>query len=191
MKRTIAAIVLICLLGIMPPVHATSDDDLELARLLTIEQIDRMHGLTFEAYVCRVLETQGYTVENIRASNDYGVDAVASRGKDRIAIQIKRSKHPIDRRAISDASAGKDFYKCNRAMVVTNSTLTDSAKKFARAIGCQIVERRELLVWIARFKEGTRRPSSKPEKATEPEQSVRGDSGKAAADGALTGAPQR
>lgn len=185
MKRTIAAIVLICLFGIMPPVHATSDDDLELARLLTIEQIDRMHGLTFEAYVCRVLETQGYNVENIRASNDFGVDAVASRGKDRIAIQIKRSKHPIDRRAISDASAGKVFYKCNKAMVITNSTLTDSAMKFAQAIGCQIVDRDEFLRWVAHFKKGTRRPSSEPEKPAEPEPAPGPVPSKAAADGGL------
>jgi len=183
MKRIIVATALTWTLGIMPSAQATSEDDLELARLLTIEQIDRMHGLTFEAYVCRILETQGYIVENIRASNDYGVDAVVSRGKDSIAIQIKRSKHPIDRRAISDASAGKDFYKCNRAMVVTNSTLTDSAKKFAQAIGCQIVERRELLVWIAEFKDGTRRPSSEPEKTVEPEPAPRHVPSKAAADG--------
>jgi HJR/Mrr/RecB family endonuclease len=191
MKRIIAAIVVTWIWGAVPSTQATSRDDLELARLLTIEQVDGMHGLTFEAYVCRILETQGYAVENIRASNDYGVDAVASRGKDRIAIQIKRSKHPIDRQAISDASAGKEFYKCNRAMVVTNSTLTDSAKKFAEAIGCQVVERPDLLLWIAKFKEGTRRPSSQPEKSGEPEQSVGGDSGKAAEDGVPAGAPQR
>jgi len=136
---------------------------MELARLLTIEQVDRMHGLTFEAYVCKLLESQGYAVENIRASNDYGVDAIATMGEERIAVQIKRSKNPINRSAISDASAGKDYYKCSKAMVVTNSRLTDNAKIFAEGIGCVTVERDDLLVWIENFKKGTKRPSSEPD----------------------------
>ena len=126
MLRTTIAILFLALSGFTSTAKATSEDDLELARLLTIDQIDRMHGLTFEIYVCRLLESRGYDVENIRASSDYGVDAVASKGDDRIAIQIKRSKHPIDRRAISDASAGMAFYKCNKAMVITNSTASKS-----------------------------------------------------------------
>ncbi len=159
MKTLVAVIAYIAFGFAAGLVQAASEDDLELTRLLTIEQIDRMHGLTFEAYVCRLLESQGYAVENIRASNDFGVDAIARKGEESIAIQIKRSKHPIDRRAISDASAGKAFYKCTRAMVVTNSTLTQSAKAFAEGIQCKVVEREEFLAWVAVFKEGSKRPS--------------------------------
>jgi hypothetical protein len=68
----------------------------------------------------------------------------------------------LDRRAISDASAGKDFHKCKRAMVITNSTLTGSAKKFAAEIQCAVVERTKLLEWIAKFKQETKRPSEGP-----------------------------
>ena len=163
MKSMVTAIVLFSLLTVCCSAAGTSsEDDMELARLLTIEQVDRMHGLTFEAYVCKLLESQGYAVENIRASNDYGVDVIASKGKEKIAIQIKRSKNPIDRHAISDASAGKDFYKCRKAMLITNSTLTDSARMFAKEIGCETVERTEFLAWVETFKQGTKRPSSEP-----------------------------
>ncbi len=159
MRHVLAGIIASFFLYVIAPALATSEDDMELTRILTVEQIDLMHGVTFETYVCKILESQGYTVENIRASNDYGVDAIASKGEDKIAIQIKRSKYPIDRRAVSDAGAGKDFYKCKRAMVITNNTLTESAKKFAAEIQCTVVEREELLKWIAKFKQETKRPS--------------------------------
>jgi len=162
MKR-IGTVIVFSLLAVCCYAAPSSQDDMELARLLTIEQVDRMHGLTFEAYVCKLLESQGYAVENIRASNDYGVDAIATMGEERIAVQIKRSKNPINRSAISDASAGKDYYKCSKAMVVTNSRLTDNAKIFAEGIGCVTVERDDLLVWIENFKKGTKRPSSEPD----------------------------
>lgn len=163
MKSRVAAIALFSLLTVCCSAAGTStEDDMELARLLTMEQVDCMHGLTFEAYVCKLLESQGYAVENIRASNDYGVDAIASKGKEKIAVQIKRSKNPVDRHAISDASAGKEFHKCTSAMLVTNSTLTDNAKVFAKEIGCEAVERDALLGWVEVFKKGTKRPSSEP-----------------------------
>jgi HJR/Mrr/RecB family endonuclease len=154
MKITLAAMMLGACVCVVPSANAASEDDLELARVITVEQIDEMAGLTFEIYVCRVLESRGYEVENIRARNDFGVDAIAAKGEDRFAIQIKRSKHPIDRTAISDAAAGKEYYDCNRAMVVTNSRLTKSAKQFAEAIGCRVVERDEFLGWVEEFKKG-------------------------------------
>jgi HJR/Mrr/RecB family endonuclease len=162
MKR-IGTVIVFSLLAICCSAAPSSQDDMELARLLTIEQVDRMHGLTFEAYVCKLLQSQGYAAENIRASNDYGVDVIASKGKERIAIQIKRSKNPINRSAVSDAGAGKDYYKCSKAMLITNSRLTDSAREFARGIFCVTVERDDLLAWIEKFKQGTKRHSSEPD----------------------------
>ena len=51
MKSMGTAIVLFSLLAVCCLAGTSSQDDMELARLLTIEQVDRMHGLTFEAYV--------------------------------------------------------------------------------------------------------------------------------------------
>lgn len=45
---------------INPPV--TSDDDMEIARLIQDEEIKQMHWKTFQVYVCRLLESQGYTM---------------------------------------------------------------------------------------------------------------------------------
>jgi restriction system protein len=135
------------------PCHAGSESDMELARVITIDQIDKMAGLVFETYVCHLLTSQGYGVKNIRGTNDFGVDAVATKDGKRTAIQIKRSDNPIDRSAVSDATAGKKYYKCSQAMVITNSTPTKSAREFAREVNCPIIEREELLRWIAKFRQ--------------------------------------
>ncbi len=123
--------------------------DQELIKQLNIHNVDNMHGLTFELYICKLLENQGYNAENLRASNDFGTDIIATNKKARVSIQVKRSKHPIDRRAISDAVAGMAYYKCNQSMVVTNGHFTKPAKKFAREVGCTLIGRTQLIEWIA------------------------------------------
>jgi len=134
-------------------------EDQELIKQLTIDNVDVMHGLTFEIYVCKLLEHRGYKTRNLRASNDFGTDIIATKAKDTYSIQVKRSKNPIDRKAISDAVAGMAYYKCNKSMVVTNSKFTKSAQQFAANTHCILIGRKELIAWITAYrKTATHRP---------------------------------
>ena len=110
--------------------------------------VDTMSGLAFEKIVCMLLERQGYEAGNMRASSDYGVDIIINKGKERIAVQVKRSKNKIARKAISDAVAGMKYYNCNKAMVVTNSEFTEDAREFARGTECILIDRTILQKWI-------------------------------------------
>ncbi len=65
-----------------------------------ITVVDGMSGSEFEKLVGRLMEKQGYEVGNLRGSNDYGVDIIANKGDDRIAVQIKRSKDRISRKPL-------------------------------------------------------------------------------------------
>ena len=127
--------------------------DQELIKQLTIDNIDVMHGLTFEIYVCKLLEQRGYKTQNLRASNDFGTDIIATKDKDTYSIQVKRSKNPIDRKAISDAIGGKEYYKCDKSMAVSNNVFTKQAKKFAKETGCVLIGREELIKWIAAYRQ--------------------------------------
>ena len=113
-----------------------------------IAAVDEMSGFKFEKLVGRLMEKQGYKVGNLRASNDYGVDLIANKGDDRTAVQVKRSKHKITRKAISDAVAGMKYYKCTKAMVVTNNRFTEDAREFARGTECILIDRSILLQWL-------------------------------------------
>lgn len=131
---------------VAPPLPAPS-------AALEISAIDAMSGQAFEAVVQRLLQFRGFQVGNLRGSNDYGVDLIATKGAERFAVQVKRSKSRVSRTAVSDAVAGRDYreYGCNAAMVVTNNEFTDDAREVARGTGCVLVGRPELLRWIAEF----------------------------------------
>jgi restriction system protein len=120
-------------------------------RAIQIANIDSMSGVEFEHYLQRLLTAQGYNVRVTQAVGDLGVDLVAARGTERIAIQAKRYKSKISRRAISDAVAGMQHYRCNRAMVITNSRFTPGAIMLARSTNCLLIDRDTLAHWIAQL----------------------------------------
>lgn len=120
----------------------------ELNRSLTIANIDYMNGLEFEHYISKILNSKGYKARVTRASNDYGVDIVASDKDDKYSIQVKRYNTNVSRRAVSDAVAGKSIYNCNKAMVITNSFYSPGAIELAKSTSCILVDRDELKLWI-------------------------------------------
>lgn len=122
---------------------------------IRLADIDHMPGLEFEAYVCKLMAHQGYgNVRNVRGSGDFGVDIIAERSGVRYAVQVKRYKSGVSRRAISDAVAGKYHFECDVAMVVTNSHFTRSAKVLAESTQCLLVDRDQLSDWIVAFQRG-------------------------------------
>jgi restriction system protein len=107
-----------------------------------------MNGVEFENYLKRLLKSRGYSVNMTGGSGDLGVDLIASRGSECVAIQVKRYSGAVTRRAISDAVAGMQHSRCNRAMVVTNSHFTTGARTLAHSTNCTLVDRNTLAEWI-------------------------------------------
>ncbi len=102
--------------------------------------VDRLTGLEFERHVENYLRCRGYRTELTKASGDFGVDIIAFKDDKKYAVQVKRYKGAVSRSAVSDAVAGKIYYRCDAAMVITNSTFTKSAKEMAQATGCLLYE---------------------------------------------------
>ena len=119
-----------------------------LARAITLAGVDTMTGREFERYIERVMSDRGYSVSLTPASNDFGVDIVADMNGVKHAVQVKRRKSKITGAAVSAAVAGKAYYGCEKAMVVTNSEFTEPATQLARANGCILINRTELAQWI-------------------------------------------
>ena len=117
-------------------------------RAIQIANIDSMTGIDFERYLQKLLTTQGYSARLTQASGDLGVDLVASRNGDKIAVQVKRYNSKVSRRAISDAVAGMQYYRCKKAMVITNNYFTPGAITLARSTGCILADRDTLARWI-------------------------------------------
>ena len=104
----------------------------ERLQKILVTEVDGMKGHDFERYVAEVLTMNGFRkVKVTRGSGDYGIDVTASLDKENYAIQCKRSESKIGIKAIQEAHLGKDHYKADIAVVVTNNYFTKQAYEAA------------------------------------------------------------
>jgi HJR/Mrr/RecB family endonuclease len=120
-------------------------------RALRIADVDNMSGAQFEHYIDELLKGQGFRTTLTPTRNDYGVDIVAELDGIKYAIQCKRYGENISRDAVSDAVAGKHYYDCSQAMVVTNRYFRKGAIELANAAQCVLIDRDVLAGWIESF----------------------------------------
>jgi restriction system protein len=100
-----------------------------------VDEVDEMTGWEFERWLERFFTELGFEVERTPYRGDYGADFVLSWNGSRIAVQAKRSKQLIGLRAVQEVVAAKAYYRCDKAMVVTNGYFTDQALILGRSNG--------------------------------------------------------
>lgn len=119
-----------------------------------LSEIDEMDGGEFEEYVAALFRKLGYEASVTQQSRDFGVDVVAKRGRERIAIQVKRYAKAVSLGGVQQAVAGMHKYNCNKAMVVTNNYFTPGAQDLASHSSCELVDRDGLAGLIRRAQKG-------------------------------------
>lgn len=101
---------------------------------------DTMEGHDFEYYCADLLRKDGYcNVEVTQGSGDQGIDILAEKNGISFGIQCKCYSGNIGNSAVQQAFAGKTFYHCHIAAVLTNRYFTSSAK--------QLAEQNQVLLW--------------------------------------------
>lgn len=110
-----------------------------------LNKIDTMPGAMFEQRLRVLFKDLGYKVELTKASNDYGADLILSKDGIRTVVQAKRYRKKVGIKAIQEAVAAKGPYKCDKAMVVTNSFYTKQAWNLAKANDVVLWNRKELI----------------------------------------------
>jgi restriction system protein len=110
-----------------------------------ITELDNLNGLYFEKYLEILFKKLGYQVKRTRHRGDYGADFVIQKERIQTVVQAKRYKRAVGIKAIQEAVAAKEYYKCSRAMVVTNSYYSPQARKLARANQVELWDRRDLV----------------------------------------------
>ena len=79
--------------------------------------------------------------QSTKASGDFGVDVLAYRDGISFAIQCKRYNYDVGIEAVQQVYAGRAFYECHVAMVLTNQYFTPAARKLADKIGVVLWDR--------------------------------------------------
>jgi restriction system protein len=112
-----------------------------------LRQIDAMNGNDFENYVAARLRAAGYRVAMTRATGDFGVDLIARKGKERLAVQCKRYGRRVGAAAVQQVVAGSLLHGCTTTMVVSNQEFTPAAVQLAQVHACRLVGRARLSKW--------------------------------------------
>ncbi len=102
-----------------------------------------MTGIQYEYYVANKLQSMGYrNIRVTRGSGDHGADILAiSPDRKKCAIQCKHYAGKVGNKAVQEAHAGASYYKCDRAIVITNSLYTKQAIQDAKMIGVVLISR--------------------------------------------------
>lgn len=92
------------------------------------------NGHEYEFFVAEFLRRKGYQhVTVTRLSGDFGADIICMDAKGRkIAVQCKLYSRPVGYKAIQEVISGMQYYRCDQAMVVTNTTYTKQAVEAAQ-----------------------------------------------------------
>lgn len=93
------------------------------------------NGLAFEREIGAILAQAGYSVSFTPASGDQGVDLMAERRGERLAVQCKDYQAPVGNDAVQQVFSGGAFYRAQRNVVVARRGFTISALQLANSLG--------------------------------------------------------
>lgn len=112
-------------------------------------KFDYMEGHDFEYFCADLLRKNGFiNVEVTKGSGDQGIDIIAYKDDIKYGIQCKCYSSDINNKAVQEAFAGKTFYNCHVAVVLTNRHFTSSAKELAQRNGVLLWDREKLVELI-------------------------------------------
>jgi Restriction endonuclease len=102
--------------------------------------VDAMTGTQFESCLAVVFTRLGYAVE-LTETYDFGADLIVSKDGIRSAVQAKRQEKRMGEHAVQQAVAGRAYYRCELASVVTNAEIQPRARTLADIAGVSIMDR--------------------------------------------------
>lgn len=102
--------------------------------------INAMTWDEFEYYVAAWLKQRGYTNVRITEKYDLGVDIVAKKDGLTWGVQVKHYTGLVGIEAVRQVVVALKKYKCDRAMVITNSVFSRPAIELAKSQDCILID---------------------------------------------------
>lgn len=96
----------------------------------------------FEQLIAEYYQNEGYETEITPYSGDYGIDIIAQKGEERIAIQAKmygNSARKVNRETVMQLFGAMAYRQCNKAVIATNGTCMADAIEVANRLGVEIL----------------------------------------------------
>ena len=96
----------------------------------------------YEKFVADYFKAKNYKVKQTPYSNDYGVDVFAEKDDEKIAIQAKMygdSSRKINRQMIMEFYGAKDYFDCDKGIIVTDGEIINNAQEVAEILGIEVL----------------------------------------------------
>ncbi len=148
--QIIAAILALYLFFLLLKYAIKKGQEAEIAKH-NINTIDTLSGYEFEQYLKRLFTKMGYSVKETRIVGDQGADLIISGNGNNTVVQVKRHHANIGNKAVQEVVAAVRHYKSNSGMVVTNSYFTPAAIELAKSNDIELIDRKLLQEWIAKY----------------------------------------
>lgn len=113
--------------------------------------LDFMSGYEFEQFLGNLFKKMGYNVINTKLSGDQGADLIVERFGEKTVVQAKNYSGSVGNKAIQEALTAREYYKCNKAIVVTTSYFTRQAIDAAKKTKVELWDRNKLDEVITRY----------------------------------------
>lgn len=96
----------------------------------------------FEHFVANLFSEMGYVAKVSSLSNDWGIDVIATKDTEKIAIQAKKyggSSRSVNRRMIMELYGAAAYQDCTSAVLATDGDVLPDAVTVAKKLGIKIL----------------------------------------------------
>ena len=100
---------------------------------ITINDIDSISGYDFERILKSLFQKMGYQVIHTTLSNDQGADLIVEKFGVKTVVQAKNWQNNVTNSGIQEIVAAIKHYNAQRAMVISSSGFTQSARELAQS----------------------------------------------------------
>lgn len=125
-------------------------------RNLSWQEIESMSGIEFEEFLEELFNSMEYDAWQTNKSGDQGADVIAEKVGEKVAIQAKNKNSKTSNSAVQEVKAAMEHYNCNKGMVVSTSSYTDSAKELANSNNIELWRREKIMNAKEKYLDETR-----------------------------------
>lgn len=111
-----------------------------IRRWQTVGSLYALSPSDFETHVAETYRNLGYSVRMTARVGDQGVDILAHRNSDILAIQCKRYADHAPNSAVQAVHAGRTHYGCTHAVLVCLGGFSGAARELATSTGVQLID---------------------------------------------------
>ncbi|MBU3958158.1 MAG: restriction endonuclease [Nanoarchaeota archaeon] len=107
----------------------------------------------FEQFIAKLFRKMGYHATVTRKTGDYGIDVIAKKDDDIVAIQVKKNSHGnnVSDIVVQNTLGGMWKYKANKAIIITTSDFTTMAHEQAKEAPIELWNKRTLHQMVKKY----------------------------------------